>query len=207
MDIIVHNLFQFMTISMIFSTIGFRLSYWYYPMLHSAMAMKPYAPHMHRQTGYLSMSSSSKTRLSPQSKIFKYSKAFADVFIVPMFTDNYGYIIRDKQSSKLMTVDPADVSAIAQALVEINEVEKIDSSTSLPLDYIFCTHKHNDHIGGNLALKELFPKLKVIGTKLATILICLLLSYANGYRHVDMNQYPAWMKESVKSPVCRSVAR
>jgi hydroxyacylglutathione hydrolase len=62
---------------------------------------------------------------------------------LPVLTDNYIYLIHDVSSQKTAAVDPA----VAQPVLD--ELKK----QNWQLDYIFNTHHHSDHIGGNLALK------------------------------------------------------
>ena len=59
--------------------------------------------------------------------------------------DNYGFVIRDQATGKTATIDTPDADAIAA------ELEKAGWGK---LDYIFNTHWHPDHAGGNARLKE-----------------------------------------------------
>jgi len=61
----------------------------------------------------------------------------------PCLDDNYGYLIHDPASGLTATIDTPEVDAINAALVEKN----------WSLDFIFNTHHHHDHAGGNLELK------------------------------------------------------
>ena len=61
----------------------------------------------------------------------------------PCLDDNYGYLIHDPASGLTATIDTPEVDAINAALVEKNWT----------LDFIFNTHHHHDHAGGNLELK------------------------------------------------------
>jgi len=61
----------------------------------------------------------------------------------PCLEDNYGFLIRDASSGQVVAVDTPDVAAILSALEE----------RKWPLDYILNTHWHEDHVGGNVALK------------------------------------------------------
>src|ERR1700761_1202194 len=61
--------------------------------------------------------------------------------------DNYGFLIRDQASGKTATIDTPDADAI------VAELEKAGWGK---LDYIFNTHWHQDHAGGNAKLKEMF---------------------------------------------------
>lgn len=76
-----------------------------------------------------------------------------------MLQDNYGFIVVDKSSNVTACVDPGDGNVIAKALEELN----------LSLDMILCTHKHDDHVGGVLDLKKLFPSALVVGTQYEAI--------------------------------------
>jgi len=61
----------------------------------------------------------------------------------PCLDDNYGYLIHDPASGLTATIDTPEVDVINAALVEKN----------WSLDFIFNTHHHHDHAGGNLELK------------------------------------------------------
>lgn len=87
--------------------------------------------------------------------ISKYSCAYADVHLVPMFDDNYGFILVDKVTNTSACVDPGDGEIMKSALMELG----------ICLNYILVTHKHSDHVGGVLDLKRAFPLASVVGTK------------------------------------------
>jgi hydroxyacylglutathione hydrolase len=61
----------------------------------------------------------------------------------PCLEDNYGYLIRDAASGKTATIDTPDAGAILEALDE----------AGWTLDFIFNTHWHPDHAGGNAEIK------------------------------------------------------
>ena len=75
-----------------------------------------------------------------------------EIKIVKCLTDNYSYIIFDKENLLSAVVDPSEASSI------IKEIEK----NNLKLKYIFNTHHHYDHVGGNKKLKEKY-NCKVVG--------------------------------------------
>ena len=63
---------------------------------------------------------------------------------LPVLNDNYIYLIHDLVSGETAAVDPA-VSEPVLAALKLNNWQ---------LSYIFNTHHHADHIGGNLVLKK-----------------------------------------------------
>ena len=67
-----------------------------------------------------------------------------DIHLFPCLKDNYGVLIRDAESDVTAAIDAPDAAAVEQALQE----------KGWRLTHIFTTHHHNDHTGGNLALKE-----------------------------------------------------
>ena len=72
--------------------------------------------------------------------------------IVKCLTDNYSYIIFDERTLSAAVIDPSEADPI------INQVEQ----NNLVLKYIFNTHHHYDHVGGNQKLKEKYS-CKVVG--------------------------------------------
>ena len=66
------------------------------------------------------------------------------VFQLPVLQDNYIYIVHDKNTQKTAVVDPALSEPVNLFLKEKN----------WKLDFIFSTHHHWDHTGGNLELKK-----------------------------------------------------
>jgi hydroxyacylglutathione hydrolase len=67
-----------------------------------------------------------------------------DVRQFPCLEDNYGFLIRDRATGKTATIDTPDADAI------LAELEKAGWGK---LDFIFNTHWHADHAGGNERLK------------------------------------------------------
>ncbi|MFI4976077.1 MAG: hydroxyacylglutathione hydrolase [Caulobacterales bacterium] len=62
----------------------------------------------------------------------------------PCLSDNYGFLIRDDATGKTATIDTPDATAI---LAELGKA-------GWTLDFIFNTHWHPDHAGGNAELKQ-----------------------------------------------------
>jgi hydroxyacylglutathione hydrolase len=80
--------------------------------------------------------------------------ACADVHLVPMFGDNYGLILVDRLTNKAALIDPGDPDPVIKAARDLG------SSVELAL----ITHKHNDHVGGNSAVKDAFSGINIVGT-------------------------------------------
>ena len=77
-----------------------------------------------------------------------------NVDIVPCLQDNYSFVIHDTKTNTVAAVDPSEFEPIN------NFVEK----KLKKIDYIFNTHHHFDHIGGNLSLQKKY-KAKIVGSK------------------------------------------
>ncbi|MCK9606254.1 MAG: hydroxyacylglutathione hydrolase [Methylomonas sp.] len=75
-----------------------------------------------------------------------------NILLLPVLTDNYIYLVHEPVSGKTAVVDPAVSEPVLMAL----------RYHDWQLDYIFNTHHHPDHIGGNLQLKQA-TGCKVIG--------------------------------------------
>ena len=72
---------------------------------------------------------------------------------IPVLNDNYVYIITESISRVTACIDPSVSDAVVIYLDKNN----------LKLDYILNTHHHNDHVGGNLELKDKYG-CKIIGS-------------------------------------------
>lgn len=64
---------------------------------------------------------------------------------IPVLQDNFVYLIYDPDSGECAAVDPAVSAPVLEEL----------KSNSWNLRYIFITHHHHDHVGGNLELKKI----------------------------------------------------
>lgn len=69
---------------------------------------------------------------------------------VPMFSDNYAYLIISLRTKKVAVVDPADPKAVLRVM---HTLSKFINSPLLLTD-VLTTHKHWDHAGGNATLLE-----------------------------------------------------
>ena len=67
-----------------------------------------------------------------------------DIHQIPLWEDNYIYLLHDKSENKTAVVDPGEAEPVHSFLKTHN----------LKLDFILNTHHHFDHTGGNLQLKK-----------------------------------------------------
>lgn len=67
-----------------------------------------------------------------------------EILTLPVLADNYIFVIHDKVSHETAVVDPARAQPVLDCL----------NQNCWHLDYIFNTHHHWDHVGGNLELKQ-----------------------------------------------------
>lgn len=67
-----------------------------------------------------------------------------DIRQFPCLSDNYGYLVRDRDTGAVAAIDTPDAEVINGALAR----------EAWRLTHILNTHWHPDHAGGNLALKE-----------------------------------------------------
>ena len=61
------------------------------------------------------------------------------VHTVPVLSDNYAYILREKKSEKCFVIDPAESKTV------LDEVKRL----GLTCIGVLTTHHHHDHAGGN----------------------------------------------------------
>ena len=67
-----------------------------------------------------------------------------DIEIIPCLSDNYAYLIRE--GAHCAVLDPSEAAPVKAAL----------EKRGWRPEFILNTHHHNDHVGGNLALKEIY---------------------------------------------------
>mmetsp|Transcript_4729 Transcript_4729/g.8082 ORF Transcript_4729/g.8082 Transcript_4729/m.8082 type:complete len:97 (+) Transcript_4729:193-483(+) len=70
------------------------------------------------------------------------------LFLYKFFEDNIGYVLMEPQTRELIAVD---VGEFDKSYKIISELEKRHQTQ---LRYIFSTHRHHDHVGGNLQWAE-----------------------------------------------------
>ena len=87
------------------------------------------------------------------------STACADLYLVPMFSDNYGFVMIDRETKLTAVVDPADSEPVIKTLQSMREEGRCVPSMLL------CTHKHADHAGGNAPFAATFPEARIVSTK------------------------------------------
>jgi len=70
-----------------------------------------------------------------------------EVVMVPVLSDNYAYLLRDRRSGQVAVVDPSE----AEPLIRSWEKLKWEKPA-----LVFNTHHHWDHVGGNEVLQQQF---------------------------------------------------
>ncbi|MEP6967322.1 MAG: hydroxyacylglutathione hydrolase family protein, partial [Pseudomonadota bacterium] len=87
----------------------------------------------------------------------------------PCLSDNYGFLIRDEASGRTACIDTPDAEAILARLRQLG----------WGLDFIFNTHWHPDHAGGNAAVTAA-TGAKVVGPAEVTKIAALDRTVAGG---------------------------
>ena len=77
-----------------------------------------------------------------------------DIVQLPVQNDNYIYLIRDSGSGETAVIDPAEAGPVLSAL----------NQNRWRLDYVYNTHHHGDHVGGNIELKTK-TGCRIVGAK------------------------------------------
>lgn len=75
------------------------------------------------------------------------------VYRLPVLSDNYIFLLHDRDRNIAAVVDPARSQPVLEQL----------QALGAELTAIFITHHHNDHVGGNQQLIDRFPQIKVYG--------------------------------------------
>ena len=73
---------------------------------------------------------------------------------IPMFSDNYAWLLRDAASGAVGVADPADADAVIRA---------VDSAGGR-LDTIFLTHHHADHVAGADEVRDRYGA-RIVGAR------------------------------------------
>lgn len=77
-----------------------------------------------------------------------------DIHQIPVLSDNYVYLARDRASGQTAVVDPAVVTPVLEAAERLGWT----------ITHILNTHHHGDHVGGNLEIKAV-TGCTIIGPK------------------------------------------
>lgn len=81
-----------------------------------------------------------------------------DLHVVPYASDNYGYILHNRDEKLYVLVDPADPDMVQKVLDHFGITQQ-----GSELQYILVTHKHWDHAGGNAFYAEKYPGISIYG--------------------------------------------
>ena len=72
---------------------------------------------------------------------------------IPIFNDNYSYLLECKKTHLTALIDPADSRVFSD----------FKKFAETPFSAILCTHHHQDHSGGKIELLKLYPDIKIYG--------------------------------------------
>ena len=86
-----------------------------------------------------------------------------NIDIIPCLQDNYSFVVHDAETDTVAVIDPSEFKPINDFIEK--KFKKIN--------YIFNTHHHFDHTGGNLDLQKKY-KAKIIGSDVIEDTISLL---------------------------------
>ena len=78
-----------------------------------------------------------------------------EISTIKCLTDNYSYLIRDKETNLVGVIDPSEFAPVDRTIAESYK----------KLDFILNTHHHFDHVGGNKKLKEKYS-CKIAASKI-----------------------------------------
>jgi hydroxyacylglutathione hydrolase len=67
-----------------------------------------------------------------------------EITLIPLLTDNYGYLLHDSSSRLTAVVDPSEAAPVLA----------VAKARNLKIDFVLNTHHHPDHSGGNLGIKK-----------------------------------------------------
>ena len=79
--------------------------------------------------------------------------ASGNVVIVPVLEDNYSYLVINEDAKSCLAIDVGEAEPV------LREAKRL----GLTLDAVLSTHKHWDHIGGNLDVKSRIEGCKIYG--------------------------------------------
>jgi hydroxyacylglutathione hydrolase len=68
-------------------------------------------------------------------------KRYYKITALPLFSDNYSYIVQNTGSKDLVLIDPAQPNTVTSYLKEFHSNQLVS--------HILYTHKHWDHAGGS----------------------------------------------------------
>jgi hydroxyacylglutathione hydrolase len=77
-----------------------------------------------------------------------------EIHLLPAFTDNYFFVLHDRQRQIAAVVDPGAAQPVLACLAALKA----------KLTAILITHHHHDHVGGITSLLKQFPQAVVYGS-------------------------------------------
>jgi hydroxyacylglutathione hydrolase len=89
--------------------------------------------------------------LIQNSQVKPESLLFMKIRPIPIFRDNYSYLLQCSRSNLSAVVDPAEPQKVIEFLGNVEP------------QYLLTTHHHADHSGGNQKICDRYPSIKVYG--------------------------------------------
>ncbi len=77
----------------------------------------------------------------------------AAVVTIPCLSDNYAYLLTCTVTGKTAVIDPSEAEPVLSSA----------ASHKLPIDAIWATHHHPDHVGGVIGVRSANPDVPVLG--------------------------------------------
>ncbi len=85
------------------------------------------------------------------------------VIIIPLNTDNYGYLVINEETNECIIVDVSN---------QPETIMSIMADKQLTLTTVLTTHKHWDHAGGNNHILKSIPNVQVVGSAVDSVEGC-----------------------------------
>eukprot|EP01114_Cavostelium_apophysatum_P006352 TRINITY_DN17623_c0_g1_i1.p1 TRINITY_DN17623_c0_g1~~TRINITY_DN17623_c0_g1_i1.p1 ORF type:complete len:304 (-),score=30.33 TRINITY_DN17623_c0_g1_i1:60-971(-) len=107
-------------------------------------------------TGLLFMFRSVVGRFHPvANRHVVYDSNDVKVIAIPVLSDNYSYLLIDKNKKISAAIDPVNVSAVIDAATDAD----------VRISAVLTTHHHADHAGGNKEIKWRLPEVDLYGSR------------------------------------------
>ena len=104
------------------------------------------------------------------------------VVIVPLNSDNYGYLLINEETREAAFVDIS-----GQADMVLGKIMETD----VKVTHVLTTHKHWDHAGGNLRFKEIYDgDVQILGSATDNVEVCFFMIMKSKITVTDTSIHP-----------------